>query len=292
MASGSPLYDLKRQLESNAKGYGQIDCKICHGMGIFYDPFFGQTKRMGSYRLCKCVEEQTVCDGNPPYEYFDFEKNAVVACPTKPARLVLQQILELERNSGIPDRYRGRLIESVDISGDSSMNVLIALDHAAHAIQSFGSNQVKGLYLYGPTGAGKTLLSCVILNELIRLYRADAHYAKISRDIIGKLRDTFNPQSEAYGEGRRIEQELGKYPALVIDDFGVQRESPWVNSVLYDLIDTRYENNLLTILTSNEPMDSWKEIAGGRVLSRLREMCLEIHMEAPDFRLRESKSIR
>lgn len=292
MPSGSQLNDLKRQLESHVKGYGQANCQTCHGMGIFYDPLFGHSKRLGSYRLCQCVEQQTVCDGNPPYEYFDSEKNAVIACPTRPARLTLKRIIELERNSGIPERYRGRLIESVDVTGQSSMNVLIALDHAAHAIQSFGSNEVRGLYLYGPTGAGKTLLSCVILNELIRLYQADAHYAKISRDIIGKLRDTYNQQSESYGEGRRIEQKLGKYPALVIDDFGVQKESTWVNSVLYDLIDTRYENNLLTILTSNEPMDSWKEIAGGRVLSRLREMCLEIHMEAPDFRLRESKSIR
>jgi DNA replication protein DnaC len=39
-------------------------------------------------------------------------------------------------------------------------------------------------------------------------------------------------------------------------------------------------------------MDSWKDISDGRVLSRLREMCLEIHMEAEDYRLRESKSLR
>ncbi len=78
-------------------------------------------------------------------------------------------------------------------------------------------------------------------------------------------------------------------PALVIDDFGIHNESDWVNSVLYDLIDARYENNLLTIITSNDPLDAWKELAKGRVYSRLREICIEIQIDAPDYRLRESK---
>ena len=292
MPSSSPLTALKNQLESQVKGFGVTGCSDCNGMGILYDPLVGGHK--GGFRLCQCVEKQTKCDGNPPYDYYDTQKNAIVGCPTKPARLALTRIQHLTRNSGIPERYRGRLIDSIDVSGRSSMNVLIALDHAVHTIYSAFQSQgpVRGLYLYGPTGAGKTLLSCVILNELIRLYQMDAHYAKISRDIIGKLRDTFNPHSEAYGEGRRIEQKLGKHQALVIDDFGVHRDSPWVNSVLYDLIDTRYENNLLTILTSNEPMDSWKDISDGRVLSRLREMCLEIHMDAEDYRLKDSRSLK
>lgn len=290
MAAPSQNSQLKRKIESRALAYGTPGCPACHGMGIVYDPLFAQGR--GSYTLCKCVEAKTRCEGgNPPFEYFDEEKRAMVPCPSRPARLALKKIQHLENRSGIPERYRGRLIDSVDVT-DMPPSVIMAFDYASDTIENFGTGQVRGLYLYGPTGVGKTLLSCVVLNELIRLYQVEAHYAKISRDIIGKLRDTFNPQSDLYGEGRRIEQNLASFPALVIDDFGVQRETPWVNSVLYDLIDTRYENNLLTILTSNEPMDSWKEISGGRVLSRLREMCLEIFIEADDYRRRASKSIR
>lgn len=290
MAAHSSNSDLSEKMERRAPAYGTPGCPVCRGKGILYDPLFAQGR--GSYTLCKCVEAMTLCEGgNPPFEYFDEEKRAVVACPSRPARLALKRIQHLERRSGIPERYRGKLIDSVEYKGLPE-SILIAMDYASETVEKFGSGQVRGLYLYGPTGVGKTLIACVILNELIRLYQVEAHYAKISRDIIGKLRDTFNPQSDLYGEGRRIEQNLASFPALVIDDFGVQRESPWVNSVLYDLIDTRYENNLLTILTSNEPMDSWKEISGGRVLSRLREMCLEIYIEADDYRRRESKSIR
>jgi DNA replication protein DnaC len=178
----------------------------------------------------------------------------------------------------------------VNITG--SENFLFAIDHVYAVIKEYPKNKnTYGLYLYGRTGTGKTLLSCIILNEMIRLYQIPVKYAKISRDILGKIRDTFNPQSEYYGEGRKIEEELANIEILVIDDFGVQKDSPWVNNVLYDLIDSRYEKNLLTILTSNEPMDSWKEISNGRVFSRLKEMCLEIHLDAEDYRLKKSKSI-
>ncbi|MCB1170488.1 MAG: ATP-binding protein, partial [Leptospiraceae bacterium] len=77
----------------------------------------------------------------------------------------------------------------------------------------------------------------------------------------------------------------------VIDDFGIHRESDWVNQTLYDLIDSRYEKSLITILTSNEPMESWKGLFGGRLYSRLRQICIEIHLDGADYRLRESRSI-
>ncbi|MBK8395744.1 MAG: ATP-binding protein [Leptospiraceae bacterium] len=48
---------------------------------------------------------------------------------------------------------------------------------------------------------------------------------------------------------------------LVLDDFGVQKETAWAMEKIYDLIDTRYENRRLTIVTSNKPMESLKEFS-------------------------------
>lgn len=222
--------------------------------------------------------------------YFDESKQAMVPCPTRPARLALERTKILDRSSGIPNRYRGKFIDSFYPEADPQQNLDFALDFAVDVIRNFAEKgSVRGLYLHGPTGSGKTHLSCAILNELIRLYQIEAHYAKISRDILGKLRETFNPASSVYGEGRKIEAALASYPALVIDDFGVHRETEWVNSVLYDLIDTRYENEKLTILTSNEPIESWQEMNSRRLYSRLREMCSPVLMDAPDYRLNEDR---
>lgn len=284
------LEDIKIDLEKNAYEYhyGVENCKICNGLGIILEYI---NPKESIYTICKCVEKITKCDGTPPYEYYDPLENKIKECPSKRARIAVKKIEYLEKISGIPPRYKRKFLTSLDPDIPQSENFLYVIDHIYAVIKDFKSGNSSGLYLYGNTGSGKTLLSCIILNELIRLYQVPVKYAKISRDILGKIRDTFNPQSEYFGEGRKIEEELANIPVLVIDDFGVQKETPWVNNVLYDLIDSRYEKNLLTILTSNEPMDSWKDISNGRVYSRLKEMCLEIHLDVEDYRLKKARSI-
>lgn len=263
--------------------YGNPGCPHCLSLGIIYDPQGGGWDT-GALKLCQCVDEKTLCDGKPPYEYFDVEKNAVIPCPSRNTRIALEKIRNIYSRSGIPPRYRWKFLPSI-INENNYISLNLAISSAVHIIKEFGNNSMHGLYLHGGTGTGKTLISSTILNELVRLYQTPVRYAKITRDILGKLRASFNPNSEIYGEGMKIESELASIPVLVIDDFGVNRETEWVTSVLYDLVDARYENNLLTIITSNDRLDSWKDIGRGRVYSRLVEMCEEIHIDVPDFRI-------
>ncbi|MCB1316707.1 MAG: ATP-binding protein [Leptospiraceae bacterium] len=261
-------------------------CKQCLDLGYVFIPNPDRTGDPGTYELCSCQRELCRCDGHPPFEYFDEEANAMRPCPVRPVRLALHKARLALRSSGIPPRFQGKFLDGIDQRVQESDNLTDAVFYSVRMIARFQSRNRRGLYLHGDTGCGKTLLSCAILNEIIRAHREPVRYAKISRDILGKLRASFNPNSEIYGEGKAIEDELARVPALVIDDFGVHRETEWVNQVLYDLIDARYENDLLTIITSNEPMDTWKGVGGGRIYSRLREMCAEEHIKSPDYRLR------
>jgi DNA replication protein DnaC len=113
-------------------------------------------------------------------------------------------------------------------------------------------------------------------------------FAKVHRDVLSRVKATFNVNSDLYGEGRRIEEELAAIPALVIDDLGVKTMTEFESELIYDIIDSRYDYNRLTIITSNDPIDSFREISQGRVTSRLREMCREIHLDVADHRLRHA----
>jgi DNA replication protein DnaC len=279
------LADLARAIQGRE---GPAACNLCQDTGVQYDHSFQHGER-GGYILCECQKRISKCSGRPPFEYYDETTRSMLPCPSKAARIALGKLRILERKSDIPIRYAGKFMNDIYLG---EVDIIVAVDYARGIVLNFGKAETpRGLYLYGGTGSGKTLVSCALLNELMRFHQARVRYAKISRDILGRLRASFNPNSEFYGEGRRIEQDLATVPALVIDDFGVHRETDWVNQVLYDLIDARYENNLLTILTSNEPMTSWKDIFGGRVYSRLRDMCAELHIEAPDHRIRHDEVV-
>lgn len=275
------------RLEEHALRHGKPGCAECGGLGIVFDPV-GGGKTQGAFDVCVCVKAMTLGDGRPPYEYFNADMRAVAACPSRPARMAVDKIRHYLLHSGIPPRYLYKFFPSVDYTVSTSL--VSALDFASDPIRNFGKEGNRGLYLHGPTGCGKTLIACAVINEIVRLYQEPVQYAKIGRDVLGRLRDSFNPNSDQYGEGQKIEAELARIPVLVIDDFGVHQETPWVSSVLYNLIDERYENNRITIITSNETLDSLRETTKGRLHSRLREMCQEIEIDAPDYRLRERKN--
>jgi DNA replication protein DnaC len=91
--------------------------------------------------------------------------------------------------------------------------------------------------------------------------------------------------SETYGQSARIERLFAEVDVLVIDDFGVQRDSAWEQETLYNLVDARYEAEKFTIITSNNnPEKSMKEFSEGRVLSRIKEMCRIMELSGKDYR--------
>ena len=263
------------------------DCPICRGLGLISESHTHDSKAISSFQLCSCVQQ--LCENKrcqPPYERYKSELKSLAPCECRSARINLEQIQLRAKRAHIPPRYAHALLDHIQHEHISGSGLMIALDHAEERVLQFRKAQANqfSMYIHGGTGCGKTLLACAILNELLRFYKARVRYAKISRDILGKIRSTFNPNSGDYGTGFKIEKELAHVDALVIDDFGIHKETPWVDSILYDLIDARYENNLFTIITSNHPLNFWKTSAEGRIFSRLREMCSEIMIDAPDYR--------
>ena len=61
--------------------------------------------------------------------------------------------------------------------------------------------------------------------------------------------------------------------------------------MLYNLIDSRYSEERITIITSNSNITDYKKVANGRVYSRILEMCKIIHVNLPDYRESQSQYI-
>ena len=269
---------------------GIPNCPECGGAGIVLEEIV-ENSRTPRLSVCLCVREHCyVCpsNGKPPYLVYDAPLDKMIPCFCHHARISLNKIDINIENSNIPPKYRFKFLDSVDLKGNDALSLLAAHDWARDLIENYSdtSKNLQGMYLTGAPGTGKTLLACVILNELILRYGTECRYAKINKDFLSALRDTYQKDSNFYGKEKNIEEEFAEIEVLVIDDFGVQKDTEWANAKLYDLIDARYEKQKLTLLTSNQPLIDWKEKGEGRVFSRLCEMAKEIKLECSDYRLR------
>ena len=149
----------------------------------------------------------------------------------------------------------------------------------------------RGFYLWGPAGCGKTLLAAIILQELMVKYGIGGKFVDLSRQFFQRLKNTYDNSSESTENAGDILDELIHVPFLVIDDFGVQRNTEWESEMLYNLIDSRYSEERIIIVTSNFPVTKYKEIAEGRIYSRILEMCDVIKINLPDYRETLSRDI-
>lgn len=271
--------------------HGIPNCKSCGGAGIvLLENVRGS--RSGVLSICECISHEChTCpsQGEPPYLVYDPEQDTQIPCLCHGARFELAKLESLVTQACIPPRYRFKFLQSVDIGdkeNDPELTFLIAHDWASELVYKWQDPNFipRGFYLWGGTGSGKTLLACVILNELIFRYGVKARYAKVNKDFLDAILQTYNKESETHGQEMHITRELMEVDVLVIDDFGIQKDSDFNNRKLYDLIDTRYENEKLTLLTSNHPLIEWKNRGEGRLYSRLCEMTKEIQLKCPDYR--------
>ncbi|MDO4671081.1 MAG: primosomal protein DnaI [Aerococcus sp.] len=167
-----------------------------------------------------------------------------------------------------------------------------AIDFAAAVIDHPGEF-VKGLYFYGPFGAGKTYLLGAIAN----------YFAE--RDIPSLLLyyPTFiTDLKDAIGDNKVKERIDGliQTPILVLDDIGAENNTPWTrDEVLGVILQARMSEGRPTLFSSNFDMDALERhftqssqgvepVKAGRVMERVRYLARPVAMSALTNRRYES----
>jgi DNA replication protein DnaC len=269
---------MKEHLKNNKIESGHY-CSYCDYRGIIIVHHYRELGEEPLSPCPRCILSKCNCNGKEPY--FFFENGEIRECYCRHTRLNIKKIKAIYNRSGIDKKYQWRFINDFE-----SVNKLAAKARAiAYDIIMKFPDVKKGLFLWGNPGTGKTLLSAIILTELITRYAVEGRFIKISRTFFNRLRATFVEGSPSYGTAEKIEHELSDVDVLIVDDFGIQRDSAWEQETLYNLIDARYEGEKFTIFTSNNsPLKTLKDISDGRVLSRIQEMCRIIEISGSDYR--------
>jgi len=194
------------------------------------------------------------------------------------------RIKKLFDQSKLGARFQNRTFEMYRID-EKNKSAFEAAKGYADEFETL-KKQGTGLIFTGTKGTGKTHLAAAITIDLIH---------QGIPVIMGTLISLLGMLKQAYQE-KQSEQEIidlyCKVDLLVIDDLGKEKVTEWVLEKLYLIINSRYENNLPVIITTNSDIDGLtaklsterNSDTAEAITSRLWEMCLGVEMDWEDYR--------
>lgn len=148
---------------------------------------------------------------------------------------------------------------------------------------------LKGLYLYGSFGSGKTYLLSAMFNELAKKNIKSA--IVFWPEYLSKLKGYFGTE-----EYRQKVDMLKKVPLLLIDDIGAENSTAWSrDDVLAPILQYRMQENLPTFFTSNLDKKSLEEhlsvskdgvevIKARRIMERINQLTEEMALISKNLR--------
>jgi len=204
----------------------------------------------------------------------------------------------------IPKRYEHCDLSefTTDFPG-ADRSISLAHISATRFVQEFDPREGKGLLLVGGIGTGKTHLAVGILKEMIST-RGSACLFCDYRELLKQIQNCYNDSVQA--TELQVLRPVFEAEVLALDELGAVKPSEWVWDTVSLILNTRYNDNRTTIITTNFPdepaattgseftprsaafaatrRETLGDRIGERMRSRLHEMCRIVKMEGPDFR--------
>lgn len=239
---------------------GLLMCGKCHTpkQCRFIATWDGKEKK--PYTLCACARERR-----------DAEEQA---------RQVQKLLIEVNRlrKLGFPDSEMADWTFAHD-DGTDPKTTSIAHKYVDNFTEM--KKRGKGLLLYGPVGTGKTHAAACIANELINQGRPClvTNFARITNTLQGM-----------FDGKQRYLDDFNRLDLLVIDDLAAERDTSYMNEMIFNIIDSRYRSGKPLIVTSNltqAELTAPTSVDKERIYSRLLEMCVPVEVKGVDRRERK-----
>jgi DNA replication protein DnaC len=171
--------------------------------------------------------------------------------------------------------------------------------------RDYPAGSAAGLLIMGPCGAGKTHLAVAALRQIVLRGHSGLFYDY--RELLKEIQGSYNPESQTSELG--VLEPVLTTDVLLLDDLGASKPSPWALETVGHILNSRYNEKRITLLTTNylessgpapaaspnprfpsgqaaSPAreDSLTDRLGMRIRSRLYEMCRTVELFAPDYR--------
>ena len=239
---------------------GLLYCGKCHSRKQLKIVLFGKEQIVSS--LCHCEEER-------------IKKEEEI----KRKKEEMQRIGRLKA-SCIHDRA---LLQCTFSRDDGSLPQIGSAKRYVETWETRKENN-DGLLLWGPVGTGKTFYAGCIANALIE------RNVPVLMTNFSKI---LNRMSGLYSDDRNVYvSQIVKYPLLIIDDFGIERNSAYALEQVYNIIDERYKARLPLIVTTNLSLYTLKtppDTMHQRIYDRVLSMCVPVKFDGASHRRPEAE---
>lgn len=195
---------------------------------------------------------------------------------------------ERRRRAAIPAIYEGMGAQDFDFDiygKDMAMAKVKAIVNGFILKFSLWQREGKNLYIYSKTkGTGKTMLSCILLNEVTMRHMTPARFITVY-DYLNTVTESWKDKT---GDTSARLRDIETTQLLILDDIGAQDPNKLVNDSLFKLIDRRYSNMLVTIFTSNKKINDLG--LDDRIISRIEEKSILVSLPEVSIRQRKAES--
>lgn len=212
-----------------------------------------------------------VCGGKKQTRLFG---TMIVRCNCACDEAEYKKMREMQREREEADRKQR--IRSICIQSQEYRDAIFASDDHANPVTDYLLHYAKnfaemaadnkGLLLYGGVGSGKSFGAACVANYLI-----DHGIAAIMTNFSAVLNALY-----AADDKNAIIDDFVSHPLLILDDFGMERQTEYALEQVFNVIDARKRTGKPLIVTTNlsiEAIDSPTDTAHKRIYSRIREMC-------------------
>ena len=178
----------------------------------------------------------------------------------------------------IPKEIKNAKMKDIFLDDANRKQVITCL---SKFIKEYDVNKkVKGLYLNGNFGCGKTYMIAATLNELSKkgIKSAIVYWPEFLRSLKESFDDDFKERFNY----------IKKINILLIDDIGAENVTPWGrDEILGTILQYRMENGLTTFFTSNLTYDELEtvlslskgkieELKATRIMERIKNLSINM----------------
>lgn len=150
---------------------------------------------------------------------------------------------------------------------------------------NFDESVSKQLLLYGNTGLGKTFTSECIAREFIEKGKT-VYYTSAPR--LFTIFEDYKFGRNTTAEAKRIIDYISSVDLLIIDDLGTEFRTQYIDSILFDIINSRTNENKHMIISTNLSPSKIETVYSQRISSRIMGNFETMLFFGEDLRLKKS----